>query len=213
MISSALRSVAAEMVIGMSVCVGAYAVLIEPIERELDQAARMNSQVEAERRRLEQGTLEPEVARRLLDRWTLKAERLEQMGRPARDEASLMAMVSDLARERGVRIEQVQPEAPPAKSGATPNATPGGAGATPAGAEPDARAALNITLIGSFQSVTGFLNALETIGGHTRVASVRLTPSPEPGSRMVTAVVRTEHFAFGVPGMRTVSAASGEATR
>jgi hypothetical protein len=227
MSGSAVRNVSAELVIGVAVCVGAYAVLIEPVERQLDQAARMNSQVEAERRRLEQGTLEPDVARRLLEQWNTRAERIEQMGRPARDEATLMALVSDLARAHDVRIEQVQPEAATARAGGAagpnpagtpgspPTAAAGGSGGAPAstGAERDARAGLSMTLVGSFENVVTFLNVLEISGGHARVASVRLTPASEPGAGTVTAVVRTEHFAFGVPATQSLSAAGVEEAR
>lgn len=190
---SATRSVLSELVIGVALCVGVYALWIEPIERKLAVAGRLEDEVAAERRRLEGSTLEPAEAKKRLEAWAARAKQLEALNQAARSEAELVSASAELARRHSVRIDQVQPERVPPEAGAK-------------GGEHASRLGQSITVSGSYPAVVAFLDGLERDLGLTRIKSVQVSPTGLPGSHEVTAVIRSEHFAFELAGVASVVA-------
>jgi Tfp pilus assembly protein PilO len=195
------RVLIAELAIGLTVCLAGYLLVVEPTERRLAQVRGQIAAAEAEARAAQASALEPQQARAALRTARASLQEIERQGRTARDESALYAGITSLAKSHRIRIDHVQP-------------TSGGVVRAPEKTEPggappprDLRSGYALAVTGEYADLVSFLTAMGEELGYSQVRSVRLTPSGEPGSRRVQAVVRTEHFAFEVRSL-----ASGEGT-
>lgn len=122
---------------------------------------------------------------------------------PARDAASLTALIDRLASESHVIVLRTQPrDAMPALPAAKEGET---------AVRPQAAVAVSIDAAGEYEQVSSFIHRLQTQSGFARVPSVRLTPDDSnPG--LVRASIASLHFAFSPPTIQQTAASEGAQT-
>ncbi len=174
------RSMLAEGVIALAVCVGAYMLGLEPAQRELAEARAAIEQREstaAEQERFRE--ILPRLSSRL-ESVRQTGERIDSASEPARDQGRLYADLSRLAFEHDVRLDRLNPV--------------GASGINDGGRTMSV--GYDLAVVGMYADLIGFLQALESDAGFTRVRSVTATPVMDPSQEAVLALIRTEHFAF-----------------
>lgn len=183
-----LRILAAEAAIGVSLCAGAYLLLVEPVEARIIEARqRLNAL---------QGELAPapavpagEVAKAQSERAALQRH-AEERSRTASDEAAMFEAVMELATRHKVRVDQLQPAA------MRPVKRPQEAGS---GAEPAPIGQMRgyaLVVAGTYEGIASFVDALQREVGLARVRAVRMAVDSRPGSETVIATIETEHLAL-----------------
>lgn len=222
------RSLGAHLVIGAGLCLGVYAVLVSPAERELVELRRRSAEASVRVEAVGSGR-ERERATAALERVAGEVEAAAEAGRLAGDEAGLLRAVMDMARASDVVIEQVSPLAPRsvAGRGTAPVApVPGGAGGVggvggsqggapgsgdgdePIGVELH-RTALALNARGTFEDLVVFIEGLESRLGLATVRALRFTPDGVPGSRLLMAQIETEHVGLAPSTLAALRARLG----
>jgi hypothetical protein len=184
---SALRSLIAQGVIGLAVCIGGYAALVMPMRERLIAARAEVAAAEAQaaEARAIEGAL-ASVMDRLAEAGR-QAEVIRTGGAMARSQDALFASVNATAAKLGLRIDEFAPVA----SGPA-------AGSAPAG---EVVLRCRFAATGTFVQIVHLLRSIGRDSGFATIRAVRLSPLQEPGSRMVLAEVQTEHYAVD-PGAR-----------
>jgi hypothetical protein len=179
------RQLVAHAVIGLAVCIGGYMALVEPALKQA-AAERAAMQEPAQQLKLAE-TLQGSTAAMTANLARLKQEeaRIEEMGRPARDERDLFAAIMTLAAANRVRIDELNPMA----------AAPAAAKDAPAAAR-DAAVGYTMTATATYDDLTRFVRAVRTQLGYSVVRGMRVLPLMDDRVRAVRAVIETEHFAF-----------------
>jgi hypothetical protein len=185
---SAVRSLTAQGVIGMSMCLGGYAALVLPMREKLGAARAELAQ--AESRAAEAGAVESSMASVMdhMARAERQAAAITAAGDMARSQEALYAAVSTRAASLGVRIDEFSP-VERGRSGAPgmerSSAAPG-----------DVVLRCRFAATGSFGQLAQLLRVLSRESGFAAVRSVRLSPAPDAGAvELVHAEVETEHYA------------------
>ncbi len=212
------RSLGAHLVIGAGLCLGVYAMLVSPAERELVDLRRRSAEASVRVEAVDSGR-ERDRATAALERVTGEVEAAAEAGRLAGDEAGLLRAVMDMARASDVVIEQVSPLAPRsvAGRGASPVApVPGGAAGAPGSGDEDEpigvelhRTALALNARGTFEDLVVFIEGLESRLGLAAVRALRFTPDGVPGSRLLMAQIETEHVGLAPSTLAALRARLG----
>lgn len=190
----------AEGLIGVSVCVGAYMTLIEPMQRELvDLRATSDAQVAEQA-----ATPSPIDSASFFERAGERLEVVDAACEPARNESTMYARMTGLADAVGVRIEQFQQRAPAAGPSRSASGASAQANAAAEAAAADSTVGYTLTMIGTYGAVCEIIARLRAELGYAVVRSATLTPVSEPGSNAVIAVIESDHFAFDTAGPRAL---------
>lgn len=185
-----VRRLGAELAIGLSLCAGAYMLLVDPLERRL---TRTREEIGALRSRLSAASLvkvTPEQASMAIAQARGFAREVRRRSAPALSEADMFAALTALAQRHHVRLDLLQPTGAPrqaARSDDQPDRKP---------LPGDARTGCTLTFMADFTDAAAFLSDLQRDLGYALVRSARLTPTAEPGTRNVTVIAETEHRAF-----------------
>jgi hypothetical protein len=219
------RSLGAHLVIGAGLCLGVYAMLVSPAERELVELRRRSAEASVRVEAVNSGR-ERERATAALERVAGEVEAAAEAGRLAGDEAGLLRAVMDMARASDVVIEQVSPLAPRSVAGRGTAPVPGGAGGVegvggaqggapgsgdgdePIGVELH-RTALALNARGTFEDLVVFIEGLESRLGLATVRALRFTPDGVPGSRLLMAQIETEHVGLAPSTLAALRARLG----
>jgi hypothetical protein len=198
------RPLIAHALIAVSVCAGAYLLLVQGPSGRL-AAAR----AEADALAIEVSTAEslrekvPQM-NAALDRVRAEAARIRTLGRPARDERGLFAAVMALAGAHDVRIDELNPTRAATSGVSTP---PLGAERAPRSG--DAQVGYTIVAIATYDDLFAFVAGLESDLGHSMVRAVRIVPLQDDRSRLVRAVIETAHYSFDTTAHAPGSLAEG----
>ena len=176
LISNAQRRLLSEALIATGVCAAVLVGVLMPAERRLAQARAEWSAMRPESEAvsgavqgLAANTLRLERAAAVHDAWM-------RDGGMASDIAGLYSSLEALARDHGVRLEQVDP----ASRGPTQTRRER---PDPRVARPgDERVELGMTLSGDLDSITALAHAIETSSSLARITLLEVMPSPQAGT-------------------------------
>jgi hypothetical protein len=176
----------------MALCFGGYAYLVEPVHHRLGEAQAAQSQCESELRPAE-GLSEraPDLAK-ALDTATREASKIDQLGRPARDERNLFASIMSLAQEDRVRVDQMTP----VKIPAPPRPVEGQAVPPGAPAPGDVASGYSIMAVATYSDLARFVREVRSELGYSRVRSLHLVPLADETVRAVRSVIEIDCYAF-----------------
>lgn len=194
------RRRATELVIGAALCLGGYLALVDPADKEL---AAVRAQVAALRQGASTGAEagdDSAALRGAIARTQTQGSAAQSRSRLVTDEARLLATVTDLATQHGVRLEQLAPIS--AQAGAKP---------ADAAAQLVSRANFQITATGRFSSVAAFVAAIQREAGLCAVRGLVISPDLTPGSTDVVATIETEHAVLTLPAAATLAPAPATA--
>ena len=213
-LSIAQRKMVAELVIGLSICGGAYYFLVQPLKRELIAIRAQTSDALTK----SPVTTPPDPAKiqALLRTVREKSERIVAGGDVARSEAEMFSRLGSLAGKFAVRIEELRsvskstfaqtpaPAPAPAPAPNTPPGQPGDPSAPPIAIAKDARVQYEFSARGTYANITAFLAAIDDELGYSIVRSVRMVPVGEGESDLISVSVRTEHFDFDTTALNAI---------
>jgi hypothetical protein len=181
-----MRSLAAQGVIGLSVCLGGYAAVVMPLRERLGAARAQVA--EAEARTAEVRAIEASMASVMERR--ARTERqiadLAAAGAMARSQEAVYTEVNARAADFGLQIDEFSPvdrgrEAPgQERSGLLPG---------------DAILRCRFAATGTFGELALLLCAVSEESGFVSIRSVRLSPAGDTEQPLVHAEVETEHYA------------------
>lgn len=117
-----------------------------------------------------------------LDTLRERATRIEESGALAREPLRIYDAILALADQNNVQIDRMDPTAA------------GGALSD----EAVIATGFEIEALGAFEDVLHFMDAIERDAGYARIAAASLEPRVINNERVVTAVIRTRHFAFNL---------------
>lgn len=198
-----VRRLGAELAIGLSLCAGAYLLLVDPLERSL---ASTREELGALRSRASGGSsakVTPEQAAKAIAQARSFAREVRRRSAPALSEAEMFSAVTALAQRHHVRLDLLQPTGAPRQAARSDERSdrkplPG-----------DARTGCTLTFMADFSDAAAFLADLQRELGYALVRAVRLTPTAEPGTRNVTVIAETEHRAFDTSVLEAALAGAG----
>lgn len=195
------RRRATELVIGAGLCLGAYLGLVDPAEKQLAavraQVAELQQQVSGE------GTGSTNALREALAATQQRGSAARARSLAAADEARLLATITTLAENHGVRLEQLAPLNIPAIV-----QRPTDAGTTPPPLMV-ARSGYNLSATGTFPAIAAFTASLQRDAGLCSVRALTIAPDLTPGSASVMATIETEHAVLLLPAIATVPTQAG----
>ncbi len=190
-----------EGVIALALCAGAYFVLVDPVQSDLDALRAQQSVLPASPAPMLPA---PEAAAQLA-RVSASLGAIEARSAAVRNEGALFASLSQSAQEAGLTVESVQP-VPMAPRAAKPAAE--GQPAPPM----DQSRGFTMTVHGRYDALARFVRNLPRSAGYAAVRSVRLAPDFVPGSINVRASIQTEHIAMDLASARAALAGVGPQT-
>lgn len=189
------RSMIAELVIGVMLCIACAHVLLSPAHRELRLA----------RERAEQAAttvsagLNPRKAGAVEQENTLRRAEMERRSFPARDEAALFGTIVGLAEAQGLRVDQFQPSESRADARITASETSATEPNVPA-TSGDTLITYSISLSGPYPGVVRFLDSLRRSATFCSTKSVRVFAGDAKESGTIRAELVTDFFALPAPG-------------
>jgi hypothetical protein len=189
-----IRQASSHIVIAVCACVGASALVIAPMRRESAQIDDLIQErvreAEAHRRQAEvQGGLI-----RVAGRARALGAQIDARSALGADEGRIYAELVRMAAARGVRLQQVDPKRSVLKTEPCEPANPGQP-PVPAAPRADWRVRCTITVSGSFDAVTRFIDDFNRADWFAEVASALIVPGDEPGDSVVASLT-TLHYAF-----------------
>jgi hypothetical protein len=192
------RALLAQGIIGLSLCLGGYAALVNPLKARLATARQELAQAAAaaQQARLVEGSMAAVMDR--LAATKDQAEAIEHAGAVARSQELLYAAVSTRAADLGVLVEEFSPIDP-------------GHGASIAGRPGDVILRCSLVATGSYGDLAMLLRTLGDDCGFASVRAVRLSPEGDSRGPMVHAEIQTEHYA--VDASPLAEPAPGEGNR
>jgi hypothetical protein len=199
MSSSAARSLAAQGVIGLALCLGGYASVVVPLRERLGAARAdlASAEARAEEARAVEASMASVMDR--LSRAQRQASEVSEAGRMARSQEALYASINARASGLGVRIDEFAPVDPgPAR---------GGAGPDRGSAAGDVVLRCRFAATGTYGKLARLLRAISEENGFSAIRSVRLNAGSTGDE--VYAEVETEHYSPD-PTPRTRPGSAGE---
>jgi len=180
------RTLIAQGVIAGSACAGAYALLVQPLERELAKARETLAARQAEANEMEAARESlPQLLRRL-DSAEARAKQIASASVGARDDAAVFSRVMALGDELGVRVDNLEPRAVDRRRRQADEGARAGEG----------EARFTMAVSGKFSDLLRFLDALPARVGFTRVDGLSVSPHHGAGEGAVIAMIETSHLAF-----------------
>lgn len=200
------RGTVTELAAGLLVCGAAYFFFVRPLS---DQAEHTRTRAEA---LVAQGYGVADAAtdrptagelRRCAADIAAAARALHERGRSALNEADMLSSLTELAAANALSLDQLQPNIVPpvrrAAAGLKPDQSP---------LSDDRQAEYTFTIRGEYGRVASFLRDFDDRYPNTMVIGLRVSPVQEPGSKAVTAILTTRHWAFDAgPAIRLAEAA------
>lgn len=191
-----IRSLAAELVIGVALCAGAYMLVMQPLELRLAEATAKTARAQADALASRETAKRVDSLRQQLAEAKAWADRVERLSVCARDEAGMLAAVMQLAGKHGVRVDEIVPS--------------GHHDASDVAAGKTVRAGYSLRVAATYPDLVAFLDHAPKVLGLMRIESLAIGAPSRSAGEKVQAVVRTEHFGFDVAAMRV---AAGEGDR
>lgn len=207
-LSPQARAVASQGLIALALCAGAYMTLMEPAERRLNDLRAEVARRQSAALQCASSTMSISQLASLRDACTEAINQLQTRNTQSSSEAQLFESLVKLAGESGVRVESMSPStvtnARKPASGAQPPLQPG---AQPAAKLDDRRYGYTLRVQCSYDQLVRFVESLQSGAGFASVRAVRLSPSNEPGSRLLSATIETEHLWFDLSAINALSSA------
>lgn len=201
-----VRSVASQGLIALSLCAGAYMMLMEPAERRLKDLRAEVARRQSAAAQCASSTMSISQLTALRDSCSAAVADLQTRNTQSSSEAQLFESLVKLAGESGVRVESMNPSAvTAARKPATAIAHQ--PGAMPAAKLDDRRYAYTLRVQCTYDQLVRFVESLQGGAGFANVRAVRLSPSNEPGSRLLSATIETEHLWFDLSAVNALSRA------
>lgn len=195
------RPLIAHALIAVSVCAGAYLVLVQGPSGRLAAAQAEADALAIEVRAAESLREKVPQMNAALERVRAEAARIRTLGRPARDERGLFAAVMSLAGAHDVRIDELNPTRAATAGGSAPR------GPERASSPGDVQVGYTMVAIATYDDLFAFVRGLESDLGHSMVRAVRIVPLQDDRSRLVRAVIETAHYSIDTtaraPGLPT----------
>lgn len=201
-----VRSVASQGLIALSLCAGAYMTLMEPAERRLNDLRAEVARRQIAAAQCASSTMSISQLTALRDSCTASVADLQTRNTQSSSEAQLFESLVKLAGESGVRVESMNPSAVSStrKPGAAIAPQPG---TMPVARLDDRRYAYTLRVQCTYDQLVRFVESLQGGAGFANVRAVRLSPSNEPGSRLLSATIETEHLWFDLSAVNALSSA------
>lgn len=181
------RKLLAEAAIGLAIVGGAYALFVEPVERELTavraavRAADQHAQADAD------SPKRPEVARATIETSRELRAAVSAKSRLATNDALMFSAIAQLAAQHNVTIERLDPLQDPIPQSRTDRKSAG-----------ESAVRCDLVVTGSYASAAAFAGALARHAGFAVVRNLEIEPLAEPGKDAVRLTLETEHWAFDV---------------
>lgn len=177
----AARPVAIKAGFVAALSIGAWSVLVRPIE---ERSAQARAQSVALSTRLDEFQSRRDQRPAIAMQHTILEEHAGAINRwaaPNADDATIYRRLGELAAERGLRLARVEPRQVASSSRSTRS-------------ESEVAISYAISLEGPFARVASFIDDIETRLGATSVAGFRVTQaSPGSGSQHVAVTIETRH--------------------
>lgn len=220
-----LRPLMGHVIIALAICVGGYMVLVEPQRRSLVEVQNQIATVQAEIAGATTLTGKVSSLTSRLKELMGEAKAISQAGAIARDETELYEMITTLASDNKITVQQMTPikqeqrgaargaaapQRPPVVGGGPavgPAAGPspmepagaGAPGAAPAVSGPsDTMIGYGLTFVADYADVTRFLSDLSNKAGLSQVKTVKLSPTNGESGSAVQGEISVEFYAFDV---------------
>lgn len=192
MSSQTVRSLLAEVAIGVALCAAAYMMIVEPIDRALvierAKEAALRKEAAAEQSLSAQAaSLRAQIAS--VQAW---ARRVRAAGALTDDEAGMLGAVMEHAGRHRVHVEEINPR--PAREAAKPDSGP---------LKRTRRTAYSIRLESTFPDLVAFIDTAPDALGFMRIESLTISTPSKPGSETVHVTMQTEHLGFDVSAILT----------
>lgn len=181
------RNLLSEGVIAGGLCAALAFGMLAPADGRLARARAAQAEARVEARETEALLAALPANTQRLEALEARREALQADSLHATDAAALHAWIETLAREHGVRLEQVNPERLGTRAGRRVADDPR------VRREGDAGVGLSLVVHGEFGAITAFVDAIERGSTLARVGQLEIMPSPQAGVLM--AVVTTRHAA------------------
>lgn len=192
-----VRTIAAEGLIGLALCAGAYFLLVDPVRARVESLRAAASPL-TETGPAEEST---QIAAMLE---SIRREVLALAARPALpDEATLTSTMMKEAAAAGVRVDSIRPALPRARPTKPAPPAMDTAGQPISAPPPPADRVIGYAMdvSGEYDAIRRFVRTLPSLGGYTVVKTVRMSPDHTPGSRLVQAVIETEHVSMDLQSL------------
>jgi Tfp pilus assembly protein PilO len=194
-----------ELVVGLLVCGAAYFFFVRPLNEEAEATrARAEALVAQGYGAAESATERPttEELRGCAAELAEAARALHARGRSALSESDMLTSLTSLAAEHALSLDQLQPNVIPAgrrtAAGLKADQTP----------FDDRQAEYTFTVRGEYGRVASFARDFGERYPNTVIVGLRVSPEQEPGSKGVSAILTTRHWAFDAgPAIRLAEAA------
>ncbi|MBL0869508.1 MAG: hypothetical protein IBJ18_02910 [Phycisphaerales bacterium] len=199
-----VRAVASQALIALSLCAGAYMALVEPAERRLTDLRAEVARRQAEAAQCASSTMSISQLTALRDACLQTTNQLQTRNTESSSEARLFESLVKLAGQSGVRVESMNPSTvgPARKPGLVNAPQPMDAAARNLD---DRRYAYSLRVQCNYDQLVRFVESLQSGAGFANIRAVRLTPSSEPGSRLLSATIETEHLWFDLSAVNVMS--------
>lgn len=156
------RTLMAQIVIVLAVCIGAWFVFVEPraVEAQLLEEEIQAGSVHAEA--VDQTAVQRLTVR--LDEVRSRVRQIERRGEIARDSSHLYSVVMDLARAHEITVASLSPGAASNRSGARSSRRSG-----PADEPLVVQRGFAVSISGRYADIAQFVDALQSLGGYIEV--------------------------------------------
>ncbi len=220
--SHPLRRLAVESLIAVAVCAAAYSFLVRPVEQQLEMgAARYKSHI------TQATTTADDLSSFQLDQLDRTSARyrdeIARRSAHARDDSLMFAAIMTLASEHNVRVDQVRPTPTTRAEAISPTPTPAaphnalapGMQLAPLAtlAPKDISTGYTLSVAAQYSDLAKFIEGLTIRTGFSVLTSIRITVDDTDPRYPVSAQIQTEHFAFGLTPVTTLTAAPAPAPR
>ena len=195
------RQLFAHGAMGLAACVGAYMALVDSPRKQLVTTTNENAALAAELRTAENLRNQTPAMTEALGRATQDQAQIAALGRLAREERSLFAALMSLAGTHHVRLDELNPVR--AASQGKPQTQPN----TPATS--DATVGYTMVAIAPYDNLAEFAAAIRNELGYAVIRSMQLTPVQDERTKLVRAVIETEHYSFDTTPARPPVADAG----
>lgn len=205
-LSPHVRAIVSQGLIALSLCAGAYMTLMEPAERRLNDLRAEVARRQAATMQCTTATMSISQLTALRDNCSEALTDLQTRNTQSSSEAQLFESLVKLAGESGVRVESMNPStvSTTRKPGTATSPAPGTA---PTAKLDDRRYAYTLRVQCTYDQLVRFVESLQSGAGFANVRAVRLSPSNEPGSRLLSATIETEHMWFDLSAVNALSSA------
>ncbi|MHC5023988.1 MAG: hypothetical protein ACYTGG_08760 [Planctomycetota bacterium] len=175
------RELIAQAVIIVAACLGGWAIFVQPKIQEINRLEAIVARSAAMQELMDEKEIEA-IARRI-STFKSRVRWIRDSGLLARDTSRLYELIMNLAMEHGVVVQNLRSDVK------SDDSTSNRVHVTD----------IHITIVGEYESMAAFFDALESVDGLIRSETLNLTPIPAGDQRIAQARLSCQALAFTLP--------------